>query len=149
MSPRPFTGRHMLAAMLGFFGVVIAVNVTMAWFASTTFGGTVVDNSYVASQSFNRWLAAGRAQRALGWSVALDLDAARHVRVKAQIPEGAVLRGTATHPLGRIAEQRLAFIAMGDGGWRSAAPLPAGRFLVRIEVRAAGQRAAFDDDVPA
>ena len=28
-----FTGRHMLAVMLGFFGVIIAVNVTMAVFA--------------------------------------------------------------------------------------------------------------------
>ena len=64
MSPR-FTGRHMAAIMLAFFGVVIAINFTMATLAETTFGGTVVDNSYVASQSFNAWLRAGRQ---LGWT---------------------------------------------------------------------------------
>ncbi|MFP5454579.1 MAG: FixH family protein, partial [Alphaproteobacteria bacterium] len=53
---RGFTGRHMAASMVGFFTVVIAVNVTMATVASHSFGGTVVDNSYVASQRFNRWL---------------------------------------------------------------------------------------------
>lgn len=149
MSRRGFTGRHMLFSMLAFFGTIIAVNFTMAWFANSTFGGTVVDNSYVASQKYNRWLAAGRAQQALGWSVAVDLDAARHVRLVTRVPEGAVLTGTATHPLGRIPEQSLAFVALGDGVWRAAAPLPAGRFKVRVAVRAAGDTAAFIDDVPA
>ena len=32
-----------------------------------TFGGTVVDNSYVASQNYNRWLADADEQEALGW----------------------------------------------------------------------------------
>jgi nitrogen fixation protein FixH len=149
MNPRGFTGRHMLVVMLAFFATIIAVNFTMAWFASSTFGGTVVDNSYVASQRFNGWLAAGRAQRALGWSAAIDLDARRHVRIAARLPQGAVLTGTATHPLGRVPEQRLAFVAMGNGDWRSAAPLPAGRFQIRIDVRAAGRMAVFDDEVPA
>jgi nitrogen fixation protein FixH len=149
MTPRGFTGRHMLFSMLAFFGTIIMVNFTMAWFASSTFGGTVVDNSYVASQKYNGWLAAGRAQRALGWTVAVDLDAGRHVRLATQIPEGAVLTGTATHPLGRVPEQRLAFVPLGNGVWRSAAPLPAGRFHVRVEVRAAGKDGAFTGDVPA
>ena len=60
MLRRGFTGRHMLAAMLGFFGVVIAVNVVMATLAAKTFSGTVVDNSYVASQQRNPvWTPAG------------------------------------------------------------------------------------------
>ncbi|MGL4592937.1 MAG: FixH family protein, partial [Aestuariivirga sp.] len=29
-APREFTGRHMLASILAFFGVIIAVNLTMA-----------------------------------------------------------------------------------------------------------------------
>ncbi len=149
MSTRGFTGRHMLFTMLGFFGTVIMVNFTMAWFATSTFGGTVVDNSYVASQKFNGWLASARAQQALGWSVAVDLDAARHVRLATRVPDGAVLTGIATHPLGRIPEQQLAFVPLGKGGWRSAAPLPAGRFHVRIDVRAAGKSAAFAAEVPA
>ena len=55
---RAFTGRHMAAIMVAFFGVVIVVNLLNARLASSTFGGEVVENSYVASQDFNRWLVA-------------------------------------------------------------------------------------------
>ena len=48
-----FSGRHMLLTMLAFFGVIIGVNLTMAWFARSSWTGLVVENSYVASQEFN------------------------------------------------------------------------------------------------
>lgn len=144
-----FTGRHMTMIMVGFFGVVIAVNITMAVLASGSFGGTVVDNSYVASQRFNTWLAAARAQRRLGWSAAITVDATRHVLVRGHLPTGAVPTGVARHPLGRIPDQALAFAATADGGWRSRAALPAGRFQLRIAVPASGAPLAFAADVPA
>ncbi len=62
-----FTGRHMLAIMLAFFGVVIGVNLVMATAANRSWTGLVVKNSYVASQEFNRKAEEGRAQAALGW----------------------------------------------------------------------------------
>ena len=52
----PFTGRHITIIMVAFFAVVIAVNLLMARYATSTFGGVVVENSYVASQNFNKWL---------------------------------------------------------------------------------------------
>mgnify|MGYP001281167617 CR=1 FL=1 len=39
----PFTGRHMATILIAFFGVVITVNIVMARFALSTFGGTVVE----------------------------------------------------------------------------------------------------------
>lgn len=66
-----FTGRHMLAVMVTFFGVVIAVNVTMAVYANTSWTGFVVHNSYVAGLEFNRRSQEHRRQVALGWSSAL------------------------------------------------------------------------------
>jgi nitrogen fixation protein FixH len=146
---RVFTGRHMTAIICGFFGVVIAVNLTMATLASRTFGGTVVDNSYVASQKFNGWIAAGRAQKALGWQVAVALDEARHVRVTGKVPAGAVVTATATHVLGRVPEQKLRFTALGQGVWRSSTAVPAGRFHVHVQVRAGGNTGDFTDEVPA
>jgi nitrogen fixation protein FixH len=62
-----FTGRHMLLLAVGFFGVVIAVNVLMAVVASSSWTGLVVDNSYVASQQFEDKRIAHEAQRAAGW----------------------------------------------------------------------------------
>ncbi len=70
---RPFTGAHMLAVMLAFFGVVVGVNVVLAVAANTSWTGFVVENSYVASQEYNARLAATRAQEALGWRGSLTL----------------------------------------------------------------------------
>ena len=70
-TPREFTGRKMLLIMLAFFGVIICVNVFMAYSAVKTFPGLEVDNSYVASQQFNERAA---AQRALGWTVEFVQD---------------------------------------------------------------------------
>lgn len=69
--PREFTGKHMLAIMVAFFGVIIAVNIGMATLASKTWTGLVVKNSYVASQQFNGHLAAAAEQEKLGWQSGL------------------------------------------------------------------------------
>src|SRR5690349_13105317 len=69
----PFTGRHMLAVVLLFFGTIIGVNIVMVFSATGTFPGLVVKNSYIASQNFNRTLAEARAQDEAGWR--MDLDA--------------------------------------------------------------------------
>jgi nitrogen fixation protein FixH len=135
---RKFTGWHMTAILVGFFGIVISVNVYMARTAVGTFGGTVVENSYVASQKFNSWLDKAAAQKALGWTVTTRLTADRHVDIAAQVAgaplQGAEVAAIVRHPLGRTPEQRLAFRQ--DGGhWLSDAPLPAGRWLVHVQIR--------------
>lgn len=63
---KPLTGRKVLMIALAFFGTIIAVNVFMATKAIRTFPGLEVPNSYVASQVFDKELA---AQRALGWTL--------------------------------------------------------------------------------
>ena len=139
MLRKGFTGRHMLAVMIGFFGVVIAVNVLMAMLAAKTFSGTVVDNSYVASQHFNRWLAEGRAQERLGWRAEPGVDRHRHVRIalsdRIGALEGAEVHAIATHPLGRASDVALSFRASGPGVYLSEGALPAGRWHVTFEVR--------------
>ncbi|WP_417720293.1 FixH family protein [Salipiger sp.] len=68
---RKLTGWHVLAIFTGAFGIIIAVNLTLAWNAVATFPGLEVANSYVASQTFD---ARRTAQEALGWSVAVTDD---------------------------------------------------------------------------
>jgi nitrogen fixation protein FixH len=140
-----FTGRHMWALMIGFFGITIAVNFVMAWYASSTFGGTVVDNSYVAGQKYNDWLAESRDQAALGWAVEISLDADRHVIIKTPLA-GAAVSGSAVHPLGRAPQQALAFQPT-RGGYVSRAPLPPGRYRVRVQVSFADRQADYQSDV--
>jgi nitrogen fixation protein FixH len=63
---RKLTGWHVLAIFGGAFGVIIAVNLTLAYNAVKSFPGLEVKNSYVASQPFNDRKA---EQVALGWTV--------------------------------------------------------------------------------
>ncbi|MBY0519091.1 MAG: FixH family protein [Sphingomonas sp.] len=149
---RPFTGWHMLAIMVAFFGVIIAVNFTMARFAIGTFGGVVVDNSYVASQRFNGWLAEARAQDKLGWRVVPGIDSTGRLQIAATDAQGALIGGqmtvTARHPLGRLPDRTIAMRAT-PTGFIADAPLPAGRWKLRIELNSNGQSARFEQDVKA
>lgn len=64
-------GTHVLGMFVLGFGIIIAVNLTLAFNAVKTFPGLEVKNSYVASQSFD---ADRSAQTALGWEVTAWLD---------------------------------------------------------------------------
>jgi nitrogen fixation protein FixH len=122
--------------------VVIAVNFTMATLAEVTFGGTVVDNSYVASQRFNAWLRDARAQEALGWHTVLGLDGERRVTIAARDGAGPLLaaevHAVARHPVGTASDRTLAFRPAGDGLFVSETPLPPGRWVVQVEIRRGG-----------
>ena len=141
MSAR-FTGRHMTGILIAFFGVVVAVNFTMATLAEETFGGTVVDNSYVAGQHFNAWLRAARAQERLGWHAELGLDGARRVILAARDQTGplagARIEAIASHPLGGAPDISLAFRADGRGRYVALTPLPPGRWLVQLAISRGG-----------
>ena len=54
MMTKELTGRHVLIITLAAFGVIIAVNLVMAFLAVGSFPGLEVKNSYVASQDFDR-----------------------------------------------------------------------------------------------
>lgn len=60
------TGPKFLGFMVGVFGLIISVNLVLAFKAVATFPGLEVENSYVASQGFDAEMA---AQKQLGWSL--------------------------------------------------------------------------------
>jgi nitrogen fixation protein FixH len=149
---RTFTGRHMAAILVTFFGVVIAVNFTMAYLASASFGGLVVENSYVASQKFNGWLEQAREEKALGWSAQVSRTADHHVMVLldgAARPRGdARLTALVRHPLGMAPERTLRFAALDEDRYQSLEILPAGRWIVHIHVAAHGGQINRVADLP-
>jgi nitrogen fixation protein FixH len=146
MMTQRFTGWHMLATMVAFFGVVIAVNMTMMSIARGSFGGIVVDNSYVASQEFNGWLDAAQAQEELGWSAASAITAEGRVLVTvAGTPEPLAVTATARHPLGRLPDRALTFHRTSAGHYVSTQALPEGRWTLRLQLAAAD--AVWRDEV--
>lgn len=144
---KPFTGRHMAAILIAFFGIVITVNLVMARFALSTFGGTVVDNSYVASQHYNEWLARAAVQDRLDWQRSVTVDADRHVRLSIRKDgkglDGLRVRATLGHPLGRVEPRPMHFLTARDGSLRSVEALPAGRWRLDLSVRHGADEARY------
>ncbi|GAA0280795.1 FixH family protein [Alteraurantiacibacter aestuarii] len=132
---RPFTGWHMLGMMVAFFGVVIAVNFTMAAVARSSFGGVVVENSYVASQEFNGWLDQAESQAALGWDVSVGWQDGSAVTLDVTgAPDPLVISANARHPLGRLPDREMVFDRVAPGHYRSRTELPAGRWTLRLQL---------------
>jgi nitrogen fixation protein FixH len=146
-----FTGWHMLALMLGMFGVIIGVNFVMASNAIATFGGTVVDNSYVAGQRYNGWLADAERQRALGWELAVQATDERRIEIQLNGRDGplpgAQVTATATHPLGRTPPREISFAPGPDGSYRSQEVLPAGRWKLGLTIRNGTDTARYLEEV--
>lgn len=139
---RPFTGRKMAVILVSFFAVVVAVNVLMARLASSTFGGVVVDNSYVASQQFNGWLKEAKSDRSLGWKGQI----ARHADNLAVITltdsagkpiASAKVTAVAEHPLGQRPTTALVLHETASGVY--SAHLEPGRWRLNVMVDADGQ----------
>lgn len=135
-----FTGNRMAAIFVGGFAIVIAVNLLMASIAVGSFHGTVVDNSYVASQNYNGWLKQAAASKALGWqAVPHRRDDGRVVVETLAVPAGAHIIGTAVHPLGLRADTPLTFAPTTKGSWVSNETLGDGRWQVRLAIRAGNE----------
>lgn len=139
---RPFTGWHMLALICAFFGVVIAVNVTMAVFASGSWTGLVVKNSYVASQQYNEVLRDARTQGELGWKSTLAYEDGR-LRFDLDTREGAAVAGAEvtaalSRPIGVERDHSLVLAEREPGLYEQSNALEPGIWNVEVMARAEG-----------
>ncbi len=150
--PKKFTGYHAAAMIVAFFAVVVAVNMMMARFAVSTFSGTLVDNSYVASQSYNKWLEESRKQQAHGWTASQVTRLEDKVAMTVRIADDSALQdaeitATAEHPVGRADPITLHFVQDRTGTYISRDILPEGRWKLRITIMHRGNKMALAQDV--
>ncbi len=134
----PLTGWHVLVMVALFFAIVIGVNITLAIFATGTFPGLVVKNSYVASQNYNAVLAEARAQSEKVTGAQLTANTGV-LEFRLADASGAFWRNLdVTAFAGRPASDRddraIAFTQTGEA-YRADAALPAGRWIVEVEAR--------------
>lgn len=66
---RILTGRRVLAYLLGFFGLIFAVNGVFVYFALTSFNGVHTENAYLKGLNYNATIEAAERQAALGWQM--------------------------------------------------------------------------------
>lgn len=136
MMPRQVTGRHVLLWMVMFFGVVIAVNLTMAYFATGTWSGLVVQNSYVASQHFNEMLDQAEKQKALGWRHDFVIDGGRITFTLTDAKGHAVPLNAVTikagHPATEFQDRVIDLEPSVDGSYSAPNDLPSGAWNLEI-----------------
>jgi len=134
--PKQFTGRHMLLAMLAFFGVIIIVNLTMAAFATRSWTGLVVKNSYVASQAFNRELEQAKLQAARGWTGDITYSKGAVVLSLADKSGQPVVLDTSIVQIGRPAfeqeDHRVEMVHQGNGIYHAEDKLQPGIWQVSV-----------------
>jgi len=129
------TGRHVFAIAAGAFGVIIAVNVLLAFKAVSTFPGLEVKSSYVAGQDFDDRKA---AQLALGWQVQSTWDpATREILITITGADGAPVRVEGLRVLvGRpteAQEDRFPEFRRVAAGYAAPADLGPGRWMLKLE----------------
>ncbi|NDW04791.1 cation transporter [Jiella sp. 40Bstr34] len=141
-APREFTGRHMALVMVAFFGTIISVNLTMAYFASSTWSGLVVPNSYVASQTFDADTLKREQELSRGWNAQTAYEGGRfRMRLidAERLPvTGAKVTVTIGHPVNANFDRTLTLQSTGEGGYVGETALTSGRWEARLIVEKPG-----------
>lgn len=122
------TGRHVLAAFVLFFAIVIAVNVVFVRLAVSSFPGEQVEKSYYQGLNYNEVLDNRARQADGGWRIALTAPplAGERSSVEVRLVDadgGPVYRARVTGELVRpttdLGRQELVFYPLSDGLYRA------------------------------
>ena len=138
-SDKELKGWHVLLIMLGFFGVMFAVNGVFLYHAITSFPGEDVKKSYVQGLSYNDTLAAREAQAELGWTAQAGHRGSELI-FRLQDRDGAplsnyVVVGELRRFATQKADQAIAYSARPDGEYvAEASALAPGQWALRINV---------------
>lgn len=134
---RELKGWHVAAMFCTGFGIIITVNLVLAFNAVRTFPGLEVKNSYVASQHFD---ANRTAQKALGWTVVAS-HSGDQLRLEIMDRDGVPVRtasldarvGRATH----VADDVTPDFSFDGVAYTATTPLVDGHWQIRLSARAA------------
>jgi nitrogen fixation protein FixH len=139
-----FTGWHMAGVMVLFFGTIITVNLIMAWNASNSWSGLVVQNTYVASQQFNGKVAQARALAASGIEGSLTIEGDRIAYRVVDAGGTPFVADDVSAVFKRPVDERkdfsVALMPAGDGLFVAEQSVPAGQWVVDISTRREGER---------
>jgi nitrogen fixation protein FixH len=146
--PGEITGRFVLFALLGFFGVVFAVNGVMIRAATSTFGGVETESSYKAGLAFKNEVAAAHRQDALKWQVSGHVarkgtDATIEIDVKdaqGQPLSSVAIEALLEHPSDARLDRHIAMTQTAPGHFVGASAVAAGQWNLITDISRGGQR---------
>jgi nitrogen fixation protein FixH len=139
---RPLTGRGVLIWLIGFFGVVMAVNIGFIVVAVKTFRGEDEQKPYLQGVEYNQTLAARAEQARLGWRARVGARrlADGHVRLDVALddphaapPEGVRLSAELRHPADENRDRYVRLSPSGSGRyWADAGNIGRGQWDVVV-----------------
>jgi nitrogen fixation protein FixH len=144
-------GRWIPWVFVGAFGLIIAVNAALIWFAVGSFSGLAEAHPYQAGLDYNRTLAAARAQEALGWRAELSLAPAAEpgamlvsaslVDGRGHAIEGATVEAEFARPAARGHDRAAVLAPQAGGAYAAIVPLGLkGQWEVRLVAQSGGVR---------
>ncbi len=145
----PLHGWHVLAMLVAFFGVIAAVNFTMAHYALSTFGGLETESSYKAGLAFKGEMDAAAHQSARHWTVNLSVrdgaDGARTLLIDASDATGKPVVGfdvdaRFAHPADARQDVVVDLVDLGGGHYQGKATVHPGQWELIVDLAQGGDR---------
>ena len=146
--PRRWTGWTILLALLGFFGVVFAVNGVMIYEALSTLSGVDTDSAYQAGLMYEQSVAMAKAQDERHWRVDAKLTpspAGERLDVNARDAAGQPLGGIEAsaifeRPTDRRLDRSVVLVEDAAGRFHGSAEVTAGQWDLVIELTHHGEQ---------
>lgn len=155
-SRKEITGRHVLIAVVLFFGLVIAVNAYFITVAVKSFRGEDVKGSYRQGLDYNQRLSERADEKALGWIVrgnVVEGDISNLV-FSLQDETGSPVtdlhvKGRLRHPTNRALDIVLEFDEASAGVYRAEYSAQKGQWRFIGDARKSNKKFSFEYDVSA
>jgi len=134
-------GRHVLAALAVFFGVMFAVNGLLVYYAVDTFSGGDRPDPYRSGLRYNERIGESARQAARGWQTEMAYDDAQGrltLRFADQADAAIVdldLRGVLGRPATDREDQEIVFDHVADGVYAADVRLPSGSWVLTAIAR--------------
>ena len=121
---------------VGCFVVVLVVNGTLAYFATSTFTGLSTDNAYEKGRLYNQALAMAKEQEAMGWAVETKVESIMvgdSPRAEISVSyrnrdgkpvDGMAVRAAMMRPTAKGYDHEITLPALGDGRYGGIYQLP-------------------------
>lgn len=120
---RALTGKHVLAMLIVFFGIIITVSIVFTTLAVKSFRGEDIKQSYRQGVDYNQTLETRAVQSDIGWQAEINVTGAANDRVlivnvtdRFDDPLNDVsVTGRLRHPADATLDRPLDFTRAGDG----------------------------------
>lgn len=136
-------GRHVLAALVAFFGVMVLANAIFVYFAVATFSGGDTSKPYQKGLNYNRTIQADAAQAERNWQTEIDYQAGTltlRFADRTGVPvTGLDVAAELARPVTDKDDRRVTLQEVSEGRYEAGVALPQGLWVISVASRQKGE----------